>query len=81
MYFERGDGGGCVIHLFNLVIIRTENSSWSGVMSIPSMGSHYRASAARCLKPARCRTSKSNSDRQSSHVASLPVAFAEFKNH
>lgn len=62
-------------------IIRTVSSSSSGVLSVPCVDNRDSASAAWCLTPARCSRPKSNSDRPSSHHASLLVASAEFKIH
>lgn len=66
-----------------LAVTGTGSSSSSGVLLVPSVGDHNRASAAWSLTPARCRSSKSNSDRQS-HIhsrdrADLPAGAAKFK--
>lgn len=56
-------------------------SFFSGLFSLPSMGSRDRASVAWCLTPARCSTPESNLERRNRQLASLPVASAKFKIH
>lgn len=65
----------------SLTITRTGSSSSSGVLSLPSMGSHHRASSAWCMTPAQCTTSKSNSNIRSCHRVIISVASAKFEIH
>lgn len=62
----------------SLAITKTRSSYSSNLLSVPSVGSRDKASAAWWLTPARCMTSMSSFNRRSHYRASLQVASAKF---
>lgn len=78
-YLSCKNGTGCFIYLLTNFNLETCNPFFSGLSSIPVVGSHHRAQVTWFVTPAQRTTLKSSPGKWSHHYASPSFGFAMFE--